>query len=1183
MPTIKTSDTHNIVDLDTLLSQIRLRGIAVGSPEMQRLHAVFSQAPVLSRNELRHLLIALLAKDNWQRSRIDRIFDQLVPYDDEAIDQNRTGNKNRSAKQLSPHLAGDSAKTDDPEEAEVTESFSWRDLAPKTIFKASLAALMSVIVAIVVLEVLTKPDTPTNPNPIHKPQPTDKKPPRVSDDEEVEEQGLKLVKHIDHWIPHVESRPRDVWAQLIPVLLMLLGSGLGFSWLLYKVLEKSKQEKANRPKLIRERGRFQVAGIGKPADYHLLSGEQRREMRWGIGRYQSEQPLNRLNIPLSVQQSAAAGMPQLAFEHRQHEREVWLWQESDSDNPDLSRLAEEIRHSLQRANISVRLGYFRGVPASVRGEQGEVYWSTRHEYPETEPLVVIFADADYLSQSQHHQPDQADKALRQLSHWPQLCFVDCSQQAGTLQRLLQPHTLECILPQAVPNWLATQGRNRERSTDNCVLESLQQWAMACALPNRVIMEDEIRALHNALGFDCGWQFHAMTRYAKVAGRGFDFRLRRQQLLNELSTSSQHAELIKKAVQFWSVRNQELNEALREKQQLEGAAWEQTRKQKQLERDTALLQLWVEPSAAKTLYDLHAHPRLQKDIRNELSHYRCHGFKVSTVNSDGLPTQITLPFQWEDLEAETQRQLIHSGFGGQADPTAKLTTDNTTRGILAGLAAMILIFFVISVYLLIPKDAQIQLSADSAEPPATMKIPPEQSGQYLAATHKSIGRYAKPDYIKDHQPLDDDQVITVRWERRAVQRAQVILDEARPETSAQHWFLGTVANPKRPNSLEEPWPDLSIAVIFTDNPQDKTIHRLAAKLLDTGSADQVLFGKGNTLQDKHQKLIDQTVLIKSSQWIYIDGPVLKGHKRGSQKRVAKIDLPPQTLLNRLKQSNQTFELTELEGVTQRSGAQSPLLQAQKPPIETLPLANKMTLIKIPQGSFEMGSEKYNDEKPVHKVTINYDFWMSQTEVTFEQYDAYITAIKQQANSPVKTKVPTVPEAPNDAGWGRGTQPVMRVSWDDAQAYIKWFSDTNPQGLQCRLPSEAEWEYAARAGTTTEYTWGDEIGKNNANCDGCGSEWDNKQTAPVASFKPNAFGLYDMHGNVWEWVQDSYHGNYTGAPTNGEAWEGDDDFSRRVVRGGSWGNSPDVLRSAVRGYYSPDVRNFYVGFRIVCSSH
>src|SRR5262249_50321120 len=148
--------------------------------------------------------------------------------------------------------------------------------------------------------------------------------------------------------------------------------------------------------------------------------------------------------------------------------------------------------------------------------------------------------------------------------------------------------------------------------------------------------------------------------------------------------------------------------------------------------------------------------------------------------------------------------------------------------------------------------------------------------------------------------------------------------------------------------------------------------------------------------------------------------------------------------------------------------------------------------------------------------------------------------------------------------------------DAQQYIAWLSKMT--GKPYRLLTEAEWEYAARAGTTTVYYWSDEIGKGNANCMGCGSQWDNRQTSPVGSFKPNAFGLYDMAGNVWQWVEDCYHDDYNEAPTNGSAWITISDCSRRVVRGGSWIVDPKDLRSADRDWDSTGNRGNNFGFRV-----
>jgi formylglycine-generating enzyme required for sulfatase activity len=154
--------------------------------------------------------------------------------------------------------------------------------------------------------------------------------------------------------------------------------------------------------------------------------------------------------------------------------------------------------------------------------------------------------------------------------------------------------------------------------------------------------------------------------------------------------------------------------------------------------------------------------------------------------------------------------------------------------------------------------------------------------------------------------------------------------------------------------------------------------------------------------------------------------------------------------------------------------------------------------------------------------------------------------------------------------------MNVSWDDAKQYVAWIAKLT--GKPYRLLTEAEWEYAARAGTTTTYSWGNDIGQGNANCDGCGSQWDNKQTAPVGSFKPNAFGLYDMHGNVWGWCEDPWHNNYNGAPTDGSAWLEGGNESRRIVRGGSWNDDPEFLRAAIRDVGSTVDRVGGIGFRL-----
>ena len=154
-------------------------------------------------------------------------------------------------------------------------------------------------------------------------------------------------------------------------------------------------------------------------------------------------------------------------------------------------------------------------------------------------------------------------------------------------------------------------------------------------------------------------------------------------------------------------------------------------------------------------------------------------------------------------------------------------------------------------------------------------------------------------------------------------------------------------------------------------------------------------------------------------------------------------------------------------------------------------------------------------------------------------------------------------------------MIDVSWEDAQVYLRWLSQRAGQAY--RLPSEAEWEYAARAGTTAARWWGSEIGRGNANCDGCGSQWDNRQTAPVGSFRPNGFGLYDMLGNAWQWVADCWNDNLNGRPTDERAWLAGS-CNLRGLRGGSWNNNPWLVRSGHRDWEYSGYRFNSTGFRV-----
>jgi formylglycine-generating enzyme required for sulfatase activity len=220
-----------------------------------------------------------------------------------------------------------------------------------------------------------------------------------------------------------------------------------------------------------------------------------------------------------------------------------------------------------------------------------------------------------------------------------------------------------------------------------------------------------------------------------------------------------------------------------------------------------------------------------------------------------------------------------------------------------------------------------------------------------------------------------------------------------------------------------------------------------------------------------------------------------------------------------------------------------------------------MVIVPAGSFEMGSNA-DYENPAHRVTIPKQFAIGRYEVTFDEWDRCVEEKGCKAQ-------------PEDRGWGRGDRPVINISWADAKAFAAWLSQKT--GQTYRLPSEAEWEYAARGGTNTPFWWGRDVGARQANCRECNTG-SVEQTSPVGSYKPNPFGLYDTAGNAAEWVEDCWNDNYRNAPKDGSAWTSGQ-CRLRVLRGGSYDSPNKAVRSTARFRYDTDVRYSANGFRLV----
>lgn len=231
-----------------------------------------------------------------------------------------------------------------------------------------------------------------------------------------------------------------------------------------------------------------------------------------------------------------------------------------------------------------------------------------------------------------------------------------------------------------------------------------------------------------------------------------------------------------------------------------------------------------------------------------------------------------------------------------------------------------------------------------------------------------------------------------------------------------------------------------------------------------------------------------------------------------------------------------------------------------------------MLALPAGSFRMGASRETDQEakpyegPMRTVTVP-AFAIGRFEVTFVEWDACVAA-------------GGCAYEPDDRGWGRGRRPVINVAWTDIGPYLAWLSKETGQSY--RLPSEAEWEYAARAGTTTRYWWGDrlqpESGKPFANCLACAGLDSGSRTAPVGSFPANPFGLHDTQGNAWEWVADCWHRGYAGAPADARVRPADGPCRLGILRGGAWLSPARNLRVSHREGYDPTFRYASNGFRV-----
>jgi formylglycine-generating enzyme required for sulfatase activity len=1125
--------------LPSLLAALREAGLTIGVAEVSRLQAVFSRQPALRPGTaaLGGVLAAVLVKSAEDRQVFERVFAAWLERA-EAEGRAREAPAERPL-EPAPRVAGRPRSRLRP---------GWNLAA------VSLLLLVGVGVG------LDTRWSPRQPPPQVAPQRGSMETPAPT--QPTTPADLRKRTFLS-WVPTLTVTPAPWtwtgWPALGLGLLSLMAAGeiwrrlRGKSWV---------PARAPLPTLPGPPRAF-LSPPSRPGA-QLLTPQQQETLVWGIGRYTSEEPTRRLDLAATVTATArTGGFPDLRFARARYSREVWLWTDEAADDPALGRLADEIEELLRPHGLPIERAVFRGLPERLVAADGQAFAPNELDERRDVALVAVLTDGRLLG----HQWAAADRRvrvetlLRGLSSWPRLAFVDFSDGSGELPRILARHGIPLLAPGELPGFLggaAAPGRGGEGALAGRHGDTA--WAAVCALGPSPVAEETAFELRARLGLATSpWSLRALRREAPgPPGRLHWPHPARVRLLNWLRgaeeqpdpgrTAVENPSLLWRALDAWEIAYD--RETSVRTTAAGVAPWEGTPAAEHLLMERALLGLWRRPDeAARTLYRLHRGP-LAAAIRQHLS-----GFVPLGWAREG---KVELPWRWESLLAVPQVLLQEMGFGGDVLPPLVLGRSSRLRlgvGLCLGLGLGALAMAAGSKMVRVG-GRPIVTQGEGKPAEARDWVEPDLDGwRVTVATRK---------WSMD-QRAPAGSLVQVNWKLQPFPCVEQI------PGGGEIWRCSSVGEmPMLAPEIQQ-----SIVVLETTD-RAPEVEELTQALLDSGSADIVLleplgarvvrtphsqvlnayeakglFGARYETGRLHETLLsDGSVHLdsKPAQLIFSDG------------RSVDLDDPGALIVV----LNQWYDLTAalhfgsgtvrsvkevLPKISVLTGDPEKVLlrgldSTLCHPIEETD-ANGFTFIRVCPGSFRMGSpesdaDAESDENPAHWVTLS-GFRMSKYEVTNLQY--WKLDPKHR---------------------GGPDLPATEVSWDEAKRFCENYG--------YRLPTEAEWEYACRAGTTTPWSFGEsETRLGDYAWFGANS---GKELHQVGSLLPNPWGLYDMHGNVWEWVADRYGRYPEGQLTNPV---GSAEGTRRVFRGGSFFVSAKNLRCANRARNEPTLRTKGLGFR------
>ena len=923
------------------------------------------------------------------------------------------------------------------------------------------------------------------------------------------------------WVPTIAVMPaKPEWQGWAPLSLAVVALAAAVG------LWRAQQRRSRLPEPVAEplkKGPPRVFLTPPPiAEPELLSPQDEEALVWGIGHFVTDEPTRRLDLRATVRATAqAAGIPRLLFEQDRHHHEVWLWvdEAAAEADPAVERLAAEVESALRIHGLPVERSLFRGVPDRLTGDSGDEFAPNEVDERRDSALVAILTDGRGLAR--HYAADDRrkglDALLRNLSNWPDLAFVDFATGPSELAAILRKHAVARIKPPELAAFLG----GGEAPRLHAVLSAEAAWAAACALAPSSVDERFTFALRRHLGLNASpWALRDLRAEAPgPAGRLYWPAAARARRVNWLRTAEGQGENVAPSSVF--------GRAL--------AFWEESYDRElenqppkvpanlHLQMERALLRLWRKEEevvvAIRDLYSLHGGP-LHEAVERQLA-------GLAPLDY-GKEEHVRLPWLWAARSDAEQIMLQTMRLGGGM-PAASLRQPGRLMaavGLCVGLAAGAF-------------GVQIHRWWQSEPPRLEDKTPPPGSVSWLSqisdGSWRAFAGAAKSWSRVNATPGD---VAEVRWTRAELSCVE------EPKAGVEVWRcgVGTVVENSRLSS------DIRQSLIVLENPErGPAVESLAQALLDSGSADIVYIVRApflewwNRVPPLDPLRQDQQVLVLTTS--SLSHSVRKGERLGWLRAASWKGLETALRFKGRKSVREIWpQLAVLEGDPARLWLRGLETCRAGETIKEL----SMEFVHVCPDTFVMGAiandqRASSDEKPAHEVTLS-EYWIGKYEVAEAQYH----------------------------GKGSDNNPVTDVSWFDADAFCKrngW-----------SLPTEAQWEYAARAGTQTAWSFGDDEKSLGDYAWFEGNSGNGPH--PVGTRKPNSWGISDMHGNAWEWAADWY-GPYANKPEADPT--GPSTGKGRVLRGGAFEGSPGDLRSALRYWDLPSSRFRDIGFRCARVSH